>query len=1277
LEAAEQYADQMYESHRTQFHEIAGLTTEQTGIPITGRDKIIGAVLAGFAFAAARMLEAADSEAALKAAPLYLIYLARGLQNRSEMRVADIYELTRKDMQDVIAFLKNPSPGDELFEKAKVAANILEDEEQAMFQVNFGVHEGLLGLLAEYLITAIDHLQHPDETKRRIANGALGKLWVLNLNRESGLAIPVEWIKNLYSQRQDKQRIDVADALISSIMSLEGINSKLYNEKFAKLVAQLKAEGYFEKEKVASGEFSKYGKDKIWQVQVGSPDVASPLVSLFVGTQEDKVAVRAARREGDRSIKKISANQGTIQVGRSSDPPPQPSEEDWFEGLPGTPNGIVLPTADKNYDSYWSRWGHLYISFNGQFIFIRNAGKRPVYLFPVSQSYQEVFGEASKKESDEFEGSFDQILDRDRVLPSVPIRGRVEVNDRGELFLDIDDLVLEHGEPLELIVPLARNANRVEEFAGRGAREILHAHRILAKDRVFYEKPGRMLNPQIKKPSEPNLQYLKPLIERVQRELKDEPDEIKMAKIFVEVANRLGGLHPDDIKRLENKYREHELFGSILNSKNLKSIRDFGYETTGDIVRKVREISTFFEDEPLGLGFFIANQSGVCRHRAFLFYLLAQAVGLKTILKRGTVPGGRHAWVEIELKKGRRMFADVFYAPDIGDYLREVEERLFLSESFSPQFSILHLERRAEESPFEIKPEMLPDDKEHMKVVIRAKDPSKRAGGPVKNIRIRIVEQLNVPGAHYKIEPGKYVIDENLALVPEEVAKQKEGSNRQWFLSQGDLAYLILEIAKQIYQSRVAYQLVIDREGNLVIRPPRNPKAIVSLDQVRKIEFNPGDTKMGRPAFLFIEYVEGGGPQGDLVREGAIKRVIIFTDGTIGKIVDNQEDLKAVEILRNQVKTSRKNGFLASGKNIQFEDSRTGHSATPLQFLPTDDKGNGIYLLVERDKDSGKAVLSRDKNLATLTYTYPFKNRPYSASLKTVAPPSRSELRVDAQNVLIRRREQNQRSQLRLAAAALIRSLKPPVTIDSDTEKAVGILTRVQLEEAEKILRETAKVLLSRDALIDFSVIDLLIRRFRDAGHKRAQAAKTKDAKSIIGFAAPEDDSPISGVIFEKLAEAVKTAGIERVIISGHIPDRLNSLLKGKYTSGNFRRKFADLYPNKVLPVVMPHPQGQEDRFANGVVPIWGISDEVSVAAASIVIETFFADYLAKYAVPDQLTNEESRSLLRAEFLRDAGFPVEIIAVYANGFGISEGLRTLLIDLHIQHQAALETSHAA
>lgn len=74
-----------------------------------------------------------------------------------------------------------------------------------------------------------------------------------------------------------------------------------------------------------------------------------------------------------------------------------------------------------------------------------------------------------------------------------------------------------------------------------------------------------------------------------------------------------------------------------------------------------------FANKPLFIGDWVDQcQAGVCRHRALLFKVLADAAGLRTALVRGNFapngpPGFAHTWNELELDDGRHLLVDVMH----------------------------------------------------------------------------------------------------------------------------------------------------------------------------------------------------------------------------------------------------------------------------------------------------------------------------------------------------------------------------------------------------------------------------------------------------------------------------------------------------------------------------------------------------------------------------------------------------------------------------------------
>ena len=81
----------------------------------------------------------------------------------------------------------------------------------------------------------------------------------------------------------------------------------------------------------------------------------------------------------------------------------------------------------------------------------------------------------------------------------------------------------------------------------------------------------------------------------------------------------------------------------------------------------IEQIQREFVNKPLLLGDVLDQcQSGVCRHRALLFKILADDAGLKTALVRGNYAKSAtntfaHAWNEVTLDGGKRVLVDVMH----------------------------------------------------------------------------------------------------------------------------------------------------------------------------------------------------------------------------------------------------------------------------------------------------------------------------------------------------------------------------------------------------------------------------------------------------------------------------------------------------------------------------------------------------------------------------------------------------------------------------------------
>jgi hypothetical protein len=78
------------------------------------------------------------------------------------------------------------------------------------------------------------------------------------------------------------------------------------------------------------------------------------------------------------------------------------------------------------------------------------------------------------------------------------------------------------------------------------------------------------------------------------------------------------------------------------------------------------------DGRPVAIGDLIARRAGTCRHRAFLFFHLAERLGLKAELYRGTVADSRHAWNVVRVGD-QRVFVDATIGVVLDDP-RDAEE---------------------------------------------------------------------------------------------------------------------------------------------------------------------------------------------------------------------------------------------------------------------------------------------------------------------------------------------------------------------------------------------------------------------------------------------------------------------------------------------------------------------------------------------------------------------------------------------------------------------------
>ncbi|MBD5402427.1 hypothetical protein HDR58_06460 [bacterium] len=100
--------------------------------------------------------------------------------------------------------------------------------------------------------------------------------------------------------------------------------------------------------------------------------------------------------------------------------------------------------------------------------------------------------------------------------------------------------------------------------------------------------------------------------------------------------------------------------------KKLKFIYNLMLDISGD-AQKAVERSELLGNRAAGeerlLGKIFEHGAAVCRHKALMFKILADEVGIKTRILRGNMMDfggvGRHVWNEVKLKDGRKILIDI------------------------------------------------------------------------------------------------------------------------------------------------------------------------------------------------------------------------------------------------------------------------------------------------------------------------------------------------------------------------------------------------------------------------------------------------------------------------------------------------------------------------------------------------------------------------------------------------------------------------------------------
>ncbi len=471
-------------------------------------------------------------------------------------------------------------------------------------------------------------------------------------------------------------------------------------------------------------QFSEYSADAVWEVKVG--DVADKAAILVVNVSNGRLVVR--RKSNPDEIYQRGPNQ-SLKAGRAPDG-----------------NDIIVEAPMV------SRLNHFTITYDAlsNTVRVQNNVKNTVSVSHSTEPPHILPVDAEKNAVNlDFEEIMANIL-KSQGNPEPPVtNGKITISDDGDMaFIDIGNLALERDEEIAFVVPGSRVPNDVQEFIGQGPREQLHA---------------RMED------SSENKRTLQPVIDSLKRELVNATEEEKMVRVFVEVSNRLGGMEQESIDLLKFKYQSQPKLAAMVAKLRPTSSYVGKHKNSYEILSRVSQIVRDYENQPLGIGYFMEQEAGVCRHRAFLFYLLANAVGLNAILKRGNVPGGRHAWGEVVLSDSRRVFVDVFYNPNIDDYVKEVQAREFVSQAnilpWQHELSVRNIGLGANADAFAVTAEPLAEGGAYIK--IRAKERFAPGAEGRVQYRVRITNLgENQPGAHREFNGGKeYKINEaNLQL---------------------------------------------------------------------------------------------------------------------------------------------------------------------------------------------------------------------------------------------------------------------------------------------------------------------------------------------------------------------------------------------------------------------------------------------------------------------------------------------------------------------------------
>lgn len=299
--------------------------------------------------------------------------------------------------------------------------------------------------------------------------------------------------------------------------------------------------------------------------------------------------------------------------------------------------------------------------------------------------------------------------------------GTIEVTGDKELRIRMPYLQLQPFEKIRLVLPVKGAPKVSNEYFGKGPREVIVK---IANDPAVDGK------------------YL--ALEREAASLQSIADPLaRMRKVFVMVSNALGGMDPVDIRRLKSQHPDFAALRPVKASNH-------------EILEKVGDLVKSRKNERVGIGFFINEEAGVCRHRAFLFEKLATAAGLTVALKTGKVPGGRHAWSEVTVGD-KTFFVDVFNEPDIvEDIMTEEQRRYFMADSIDA--SVRSIGFKSDEY-FEWR--LLQAGLQNLIVEISPENQVRGVpAGQFLSFRINFEKDaLKAAGYDYVLEPGMYDIN--------------------------------------------------------------------------------------------------------------------------------------------------------------------------------------------------------------------------------------------------------------------------------------------------------------------------------------------------------------------------------------------------------------------------------------------------------------------------------------------------------------------------------------